>query len=485
MVISLQYLRMPHESWATYKAVNYTQQGTARGAVEKTPGVFRPWVDELTAKFYSHVSNGTLGTATPLAEVQPDVHLISSGMRMNFSENDKLGQSRNTIAPDDFNVISTYVVGDDAGEPLNEITVDDQLGDIPQGYVDIHGEQVTRGYIQGYVVEFKSGAVEKGSGKVVIGNGQVHLVVQRDGADDVRTIFPIALISKAESDSNDLGRWRFDSDGVFVSSVGGTDAKFAFEFAVPAGYSPKHLYIKNVRADLGRVPSNEFASTRDRDRAKRTGAILRAPTGSATASAATIDRSESITVDPTNDASGVSVRNDMGVTLQVGNHGSLEIEEAGRANWVVFGEDVFSTEQTSVRILEQSLRIDNLAVEPDTVILKIDVSPEFPGSMISRAFATADPTAPPIVIDNLGNRFAAEGWTYKDRQRFNIRYTPGRPLDSVNEAPSISSARTDQQLQFIFRCNFGTQIESFLIGDKEILRFNPPVPLDRRQTPRR
>lgn len=488
MVISLQYLRMPADSWATYSAITYSDQGIARGSLEKNKSFIRPYVDELTVSFYNHLSRGTLSTSTPMAEYQPDLHLVSTGMRMNFSDNDKLGKSRNTIAPQDFELLGTYIVGPESGAPTSgptAITVDSQQPGVPQGYVDLEGEAVNRGYLAGYVITFKAGAKES-SGQIVMGNGQITLVAESADGKDVKTLFPIALISQADSTSNDLGRWRFSSKDQFVSSVGGaSQATFAFEFLVPGGYTPKHLYVRNVRTDISGAPSGQFSSTNQRDRSISSGAILEAPTGGG-APGGNIDRSESVTVDASNEqSSGISNRNQLGATLQRGNHGSLNIAESGKSWWVVDGEHVFSRAEADTRITEQSLRIDSLAVTQDTVIVKVDVSNGMPAAMTGRAFATADPSQPPILVDNLGQHIQAVGWTYRDNQRFHLRYTPGQPMESINEAPAISISRQNQQMQLIFRCNYGTQIESFMIGDKEILRFDPPVQLNIRQGPRR
>ena len=474
MVISLQYLRMPANSWATYSAIDYSDQGTARGSLEKNKDFLRPYVDEITAKFYSHLSQGTLSTATPMAEYQPDLHLVSTGMRMNFSENDKLGQSRNTVAPQDFDLIGTYTVGPASGAPTNTITLDSQQPGVPQGYVDLNGENISRGYIAGYVITFKAGAKES-SGQIVMGNGQITLVAESADGTDFKTLFPLALISQADSTSSDLGRWRYSSKDQFVSSVGGaSQATFAFEFLVPGGYTPKHLYVRNVRTDIDSAPSGQFNSTNQRDRSISSGAILQTPSGGAPGG--DIDRSESVTIDASDErSSGIGVRNQLGAAIQRGNHGSLNIAEAGKGWWIVDGENVFSATEANTRITEQSLRIDSLAVTNDTVLVKIDVSNGMPAAMTGRAFATADPSQPPIVVDNLGQYIQAVGWTYKDRQRFHVRYTPGRPMESITEAPAISVSRGDQTMQLLFRCNYGTELESFMIGDKEILRFDPPL----------
>jgi uncharacterized membrane protein required for colicin V production len=484
MVISLQYLRMQHESWATYKAIDYTDAGTARGSLQKNTSPFRPWVDELTAAFYKKMSMGALSTPTPLAELQPDVALVSTGMRMNFSENNKLGQSRNTVAPSDFELIKRYTVGDTvAGEPVTRgggITEDSQQPGVPQGFVDLKGNQITRGYLAGYVVKFKAGAKEQ-SGQIVIGNGQVNLVVASKDGTDHKTLFPIAAISQTDASSSSLGRWRFDNDNFFIASVGGaTEAPFAFEFLVPAGYDPKYLYVKNVRTDVSAPAQEEFDRVSTRDRAISSGTIVK-PATDARAAAASIDWSDVTTVSGASNLareSGFNAQNQIGKTLQRGNHGSLEIEEHGRSWWILNGDHEFSRAQANTRILEASLRIDALAVSEGTVVVKINVSAGQPGSLASRAAATANANDPPILVDSLGQHLQAVGFLYEDNTRYHLRYTPGKPIDAITEAPALSNSRPDQTMEFIFLCNKGTTISAFLIGDKAIVRYDPPISLD-------
>ena len=59
-------------------------------------------------------------------------------------------------------------------------------------------------------------------GSTVVGNGQVWLLVESEQRPGVtKLILPFAMISRAAGDSNELGRWLFNRQDVFIPSVGG------------------------------------------------------------------------------------------------------------------------------------------------------------------------------------------------------------------------------------------------------------------------
>lgn len=63
-----------------------------------------------------------------------------------------------------------------------------------------------------------------------------------------KTCYAIAAAAQAESASPAYSRFRFDTKGLFIASVGGTsESSFAIEFVVPQGFTPLALYLKNAR----------------------------------------------------------------------------------------------------------------------------------------------------------------------------------------------------------------------------------------------
>src|SRR5690606_26145511 len=170
------------------------------------------------------------------------------------------------MPPDAMAVERWYTVGDMARPaPMTQLLRDKWMG-TPQEVVDVEGNPITQGYVAGFVVNFGPGAKEK-SGHTVIGNGQVRLVVERDDGRDWMGLHPVAVISSvSDPASTALARFRYDADNVFISSVGGaSEAPMAFEFAVPAGYRPKGLYVKNVRYEVPARPHDEYPSPEARD----------------------------------------------------------------------------------------------------------------------------------------------------------------------------------------------------------------------------
>jgi len=478
-VMGIGFIHVKH-NFMDYASADYTEQGTARGSIEAETGFVRPYVDELTAIFYAHLSQASFSTSTPLAALYPNLYAVPGAQRMTYSSGD-LGASRTTLGPDDFAPTIKYFVGDpDEGAPASRITTD-SVQDVPQSAVDIRGEPITTGYLAGFVVEFGAGAKER-TGQTIVGNGQVRLVVENGTGDEWKTLFPIAAISQAESGSSAIGRWRYDGNQVFIASVGGASkARFGFEFLVPRGYSPTYLYVKNVRVDTDRFRRPDWASepltVAERDDAIASGDIFEG-----TVDVTDVPGYEDFDPDDVPEPGDeLQVSNSLSFTIQKGTERGLEVQRQDNTNWITGGQATFRSFDLQRRITESSLRIDRFAVTGDVVIVQVDVSPDQRTSLLGRVFATAESVVPPVLVDNLGQTYEPVGYVYRDKDKAEVRFTPGRPIRGLTEVPTISRSRSDQTLKLVYRVSFGVEIESFRVGNRVIATYDPPVPIDRRQ----
>jgi flavorubredoxin len=63
---------------------------------------------------------------------------------------------------------------------------------------------------------------------------------------------------------------------------------------------------------------------------------------------------------------------------------------------------------------------------------------------------------------------------------YDVRYTPGEPIKSVDELGQefgMSRSRTDQKLVLIFRVSKGVTINRYIIGNTSICLMDPTFPL--------
>jgi len=67
---------------------------------------------------------------------------------------------------------------------------------------------------------------------------------------------------------------------------------------------------------------------------------------------------------------------------------------------------------------------------------------------------------------------------YEDDEQFEVRLTPGNPIRGLTELPRLASARRDQRLTLLFYVTDGAEIETYALGNKAILEFDPPIRVD-------
>jgi hypothetical protein len=488
LVISLGSLRFGSE-WLGYQPVRYTTKpsGAGKGSLVRDKPAFRPYVDELTAGFYEMVSRGALRPefGTPLGDLYPNLEEVPGLLRFTYE-----GKGRNTLKPSDFTWLKeqSYTVGDvQAGSDIEPLMQDAWNPGAKMVAVSIDDAPVTRGHLLGLVLRFGSGAKETGGGsQVVLGPGQLRILAESPSG--VKTIFPSAVISQADSASPAMGRWRYDAERIFIASVGGgSDAVMAFEFAIPVGYKPKYLYVKNIRVELTE-PETNFSSASLRDgfiRSNRMDPELKKLADEAAGTSGGPDMRDAEIIKFLNpnqqprpgyisyQEGGFVTGRNIGFIIKKGTERSLKLEEAasGKEQLISEGEEVFSAKEIkeNSRALDRQLQIKNLAAPDDVVIVRLDVSNGTRMSMLGRAALGADQSQPPMLVDADGQTYEAVGYVFIDPAVYRLRFTPGSPLANVAEAPPLSKSQSsDTKLQFIFRVSRGVTVVRYQIGNKVI-----------------
>lgn len=477
VVIGAQGLRLPTN--LGYRPVWYTQdRGAGAGSLVYADRLWIP-ADRITAAVYQHVSQGSMSSAEPLAKWRPDLGADAFAARITPGN----GSGRNAIDPDDFKIVRTYTVGtSDRPAATNELLAI-AGSSAPQKYVSIDAEPVARGHLFGVVVQFQPAAREKGGkggGQVIVSNGQAQLIARNKTSGESTTIFPVAVISENSQADGRLGRWRFDADDVYISSVGAqSQPTMAFEFVVPDGYEPMGMYLRQARAtDLPQPVA--FQNAAERDLRVASGGIFRGDTPSQRVArndenAATIDGA-SIGRNGDREA-GVAV------TATLGQHVSSQTARSrltlNADNRIADGQAKFITEEVGQSSASRNMRVDSFALGANQTMVQIDVSPDKPAGFTSEAARLAPTDKPLVLVDANGNEFQAVGFIYRDREIFEVRYTLGSTLSGISDTPPVSTARDDQRLILLFVVTTGTEITQFAAGDVVLANFNPPLPARR------
>ncbi|MBY0312841.1 MAG: CvpA family protein [Phycisphaerales bacterium] len=468
LVMSVGYTRLETQI-ASFQPINFQPNGS----VVREGGLLYP-ADRLTAWFYSTLSNSTLlpPDGRSLGRLRPQLADEHWMLRMNYEE----GKSKSTITPGAFEVKGAYKVTP-SGDPA-QLLSDSFDAARKQTVTNVDGTPVdpAQSELFGYVVRFSAGAREE-SGRIVVGNAQLRLVVQPNPNDEFTTlaVHPFAMVSQAAGDKLTLGRWRFDAPRVFVSSVGGRDdAPMAFEFLVPKGSKPVALYVKGVRVDVDpeKIKPTEFASTRDRDTQISSGAIT-SVTGQTK-----FDRSAAVRVrsDPSVSESAIRVTNRLpyNIIVQKDTRKNLEIDEQRRINGGELSK--FGKDDTAPFGTDQLLQVNQFSVSDDQQVVQVVVdgaNTQF-GFLVS---AAAGASGRPVLVDNLGLEYSPTGYVYQKSGETWIYFNPGAPIQSLTdrEMPTLSRSQPDQKLTLIFVVSKGVKIKEFGIGARILADFNPQI----------
>ncbi len=472
VVLSIGYLRLEPD-FGGYKPVVFTSQ-SGRGSLQENPDSFVPWVDRLTARLYSGLSLTTLRTGEPLAKWHPDLETENGALRTTYE-----GKSRNAYKPDSFVFQGWYTVGNTSGNQTIESLMPDAWDETPQKIADLRGEPFGQGYIAGFNIKFKSAAKEK-TGQVVIGNGQIRLVVQKGDEEDYRALHPMALITNIEDPTKvEYARFRYNSDDVYIASVGGaSEANMAFEFPIPAGYHPIALYVKGARVELeGATEPKKYDSAADRDAVIQAGDM----TGMGGVGPILGPDGQPVAAPPTTAFGGpfIQANNNIGVIIQRGTEQGVEVAEEGRGWTIRNGEMRLKIDQLKGRSagVEPKLQVNRFSVNESTVVVQVDVSPSHRPDEFGKVYDLCDKDKPPVLVDTNGVKYEAVGFVYKDLSDFMLRYTVGAPLKGLGEAgvPSVSRSTPNRELKLVFRVSLGVDIKEFRIGDRLLETYDPPL----------
>lgn len=471
----------------------------ANGSLQRESKLWVP-TDVLVSKLFGHMSKSVFGVDKPLAIYYHDLPDAPHVLRMSFGD----GANRITAKPGDFSVEARYAVGDGQTK-LEDLLVDGPLRKLPtipaQKVTDLEGDPYPQGSrVEGFAVRFNAGAREKTEGKISIGGSQVKLLVgRRDPANannwlDLKTVYPIAAIGQAEASTPTPARFRFDARDVYLASVGGaSEALFAFEFVVPPTVEPIALTVKGIRQQIADDPKLGKASITVKTALERDAMLnsrggigdmgfgIGGGPGGATAGASdSLDTTGATKVEIRNTPGGapadigmrVSSRLPYNYTLQKSTTGSLEIDDK---NFIIDGQTTLEPSMAKRQGIERPIRIESFATTPDTNIVQLEVSGRRASSLLGQSARAAELVVPPLLRDTNGQTYEPIGYVYEDSTKVEIRYTPGSPIRSLSQLPSLSTSRPDQNLILIFRVSKGVSIRQFVLGNKVITEYDPPL----------
>ncbi len=444
-------------------------------------------VDDITAGLYGKLSERAFASGEPLAKWHPDFAEVGHSNRMSFGD----GRNRNAMRPNEYTVAGRFTVKS-PNDSINDVIRDPQTGN-PQQITMPNGEPYpAQGRIEGFVVNFGSGASETGSGKVSIGSPQIRLVVQNADGTQRETLYPIAVSSQADGTAPIFRRWLYNSEKTFIASVGGgAEAYFAFEFAVPKDMDPVALYVRGSRTE---VNSNlkqlaSFSNPAARDAALSN--VVAFATGGGGGSAGDIDTSKAtvLRLDPQSRAvPGVNMGATIGFQIQKGLHAPLSLSESDsrrEGGRVIGGEKTWTVGEVQDMSgpIEGTLRISSFEVEEDIMLVRVDVAFDQnrnagPLSLGGPLVRDQDRSARVVLVDTNGQTYSAAGIDFTDGEVRTIRMTPGQPLATladIDRYARVSDSRPEVQIRLFFRVTKGVTLQHFVVGNTAIATFQPGI----------
>jgi hypothetical protein len=131
--------------------------------------------------------------------------------------------------------------------------------------------------------------------------------------------------------------------------------------------------------------------------------------------------------------------------------------------------------------IEKSLRIEKFANSSDTLIIQVEVSGTSIFSLLGPVASSADAKMAPMLRDTNNVAYLPVGWIYNDATLYDIRYTPGTPIASIDElgreGVGLTRSRDDQKLILLFRVSKGVTLSRYTIGNISVGTFDPNLPL--------
>jgi hypothetical protein len=456
------------------------------GSVVRQDKMLLP-VDDMTAGLYGALSERAFASSEPLAKWHPDFAEVGHSNRMSFGD----GRNRNAMRPNEFTVAGRFTVKSPS-ESINDVTRDPQTGN-PQQITMPNGEPYSaQGRIEGFVVNFGSGASETGSGKVSVGSPQIRLVVQNADGTQRETLYPIAVSSQADGTAPIYRRWLYNSEATFIASVGGgAEAYFAFEFAVPKDMDPIALYVRGARAEVNSSLKQlaTFSSPAARDAALSN--VVAFATGSSGGSAGDIDTSKATVLRfdaQARSVPGVALGSSIGFQIQKGLHSPLELGESDsrrEGGRVIGGEKSWTVGEVQDMSgpIEGTLRISQFQVEDDIILVRVDVAfasnrNAGPLSLGGPLVRDQDRSARVVLVDTNGQTYSAAGIDFTDGEVRTLRMTPGQPLATLSDIDRyarVSDSRPEVQIRLFFRVTRGVTLQHFVVGNTAVATFEPGI----------
>ncbi len=486
MAIGVSKMRTPL-SFMGYTAV----ETDTSGSIVRGDSLMVPF-DRLVGSMYAFLSETTLRTSTPMAHWRP--HLVDEGHLLRTGPDDLLLNFG--MAPNAASLVGRYTVAEQNGEAANTLVGDNK------GFKDFNGDSVTaKSYIEGYVVRFEPAAVEK-FGQVLVGPGHATLVLR--SADDgfTMSVQPLAIWSQGRNaETPRVGRWRFDGRDVYMTTPGAASTRvMAFEFLVPRvepRWVPIALYIKGQRfnivdpeaGDLTPKKATAFATVAERDTAMGNVTAMLAlggggggsPIGNLkTDGAVTIDlaRQENLQTAPIKATHQLP----FGRRLDKGQKRDLILTDNEKE--VAGGDSKFTPAELGGRQTDRSLIVENFQAGDGTVIVQVDVTPGETNQLSWFSQVADNASGKPMLIDTNNQSYDCIGFVYEDQGIIHIRFTPGAPITSKDQLPSMSRTRTDQKLMLIFRVTSNVRLDRYAIGEQVIATLKPPLLLNQPQMTR-
>lgn len=454
-VLSIGYLRL-ESTIMGFEPVTYN----SNGSLVRTGRLLLP-ADQITSTFYSVMSDSTFRTEENLAKWHPDLSDEGPLLRLNFDD----GKSRHAIPASAFEVLNHYTL--DGGKDLLNDTF--EVGKPRKfTYIDDSNANPVQSTIEGYVVKFNPGANEK-TGRVIVGNGQLRLVVQTQDGKSM-AIQPVAVVSEADSSSTRYGRWCFDGQKTFIATVGGrNESPMAFEFVVPKNATPLGLYVKGTRVDVrGMKPYTTFTSIQARDAAARDGQL------NISARAEPVDAAGAVKKKPTQLENWLMSTDRLqgGLVFQRDDLQGLTINDEKQ---LLEGEAKFRRENLRAREGDPALQVRRLACPEDQVVVQVVVDGRnSEWGFLSSVGASIDLDKGPRLVDESGVPYTPFGFIYETQKEVWVTLRPANPITHVNEMPLLTRSQPDQKLTLLFRVGRDRKIKYFAVGGKALLEIDPP-----------
>ncbi len=456
LVLGIGFLGLPSSFLGHEPMKNDPQGNVIQGSSLWLPA------DKITVKLYEHLSGGAFGSSSSLASRHPDLHEQAGVLRMTWED-----KSRATLARSDFKVTHQYSVHEAGMSAL----LDDSFAITSNGEsIGPQSARATSGNVypspsnlHGYIVEFSAGAKEK-KGQIVVGPGQIRLVgVDREGRPFAR--HPVAFLTQPKGDTPTYHRFRFDAEDIYLASPQGKSRVTAgFEFVVPEGATLTDLIVKNVRADVTRVPDVSEQPEGGYTVAQRDDAVRNRSIFGLEAIALDTSDAKQVNLSGSSRLStdGIAASSNLKVAFNRQNRGSLDVNAD---NKVQGGTHKFSRSAMSTNV-PQSLRVSQFHVPPQSKMVQVNVGEQSKFSLLGKAQQAGLNVLPPVLIDSNGQQYEAIGWIFEDGPNIEYRYTPGQPIRGLEQIPNLSLSREDRDVTLLFIVPQRITLTAFALGNR-------------------